>query len=114
MNSDLETLNAIREAAGALIDHAAGVDREAFDADRKTRSAVLFEIILIGEGVNRLSSDLLASYPDIPWSAMVAMRNRVAHSFSALRFDIVWQVVRVHAPVLLADLDRIIAREPTP
>jgi uncharacterized protein with HEPN domain len=56
----------IRDAAGALIDHASGIDRSAFDPDRKTRSAVLFEIIVIGAGVNRPSPDLLGRYPEIP------------------------------------------------
>jgi len=114
MSPDLETLGIVREAAAALIDHASGVNRATFDRDRKTRSAVLFEIILIGEGVNRLSPEVLGKYPQVPWSEVVGMRNRVAHSFSAVRFDIVWDVVRVHAPALLASLDRIIARESAP
>jgi uncharacterized protein with HEPN domain len=42
------------------------------------------------------------------------MRDRVAHSFDAIRFDIVWEVVEVHAPALLGDLDRIIAQETSP
>jgi uncharacterized protein with HEPN domain len=55
MSLDLKTLVIIREAITALIDHAAGLARVAFDADRKARSAVLFEIIIIGEGIKRLS-----------------------------------------------------------
>ena len=42
------------------------------------------------------------------------MRDRVAHSFDAIRFDIVWDVIQVHAPALLDDLDRVIALEVTP
>ena len=49
MNLDVKTLVIIREATSALIDHAAGRARVAFEADRKTRSAVLFEIIIIGD-----------------------------------------------------------------
>jgi len=58
--------------------------------------------------------DLLGRYPKVPWSEVVGMRDRVAHSFDAIRFDIVWEVVEVHAPALLGDLDRIIAQETSP
>jgi uncharacterized protein with HEPN domain len=114
MSFDLKTLVIIRDAARALIDHAAGLSRTSFEADRKTRSAVLFEIILIGEGIKRLSPDPLGRYPKVAWSEAVGMRDRVAHSFDAIRFDIVWDVVKVHAPTLLSDLDQIIAQETNP
>jgi uncharacterized protein with HEPN domain len=114
MSLDLKTLVIIREAITALIDHAAGLARAALDADRKTRSAVLFEIIIIGEGIKRLSPDLLGRYPQVPWSEVVGMRDRHAHSFDAIRFDIVWDVIQLHAPALLGDLDRVIALEVTP
>jgi uncharacterized protein with HEPN domain len=114
MNPDLKTLVIVRDAARALIDHAGGFSRVSFEGDRKTRSAVLFEIILIGEGIKRLSPDLLGRYPKVSWSEAVGMRDRLAHSFDAIRFDIVWEVVQVHAPAMLGDLDRIIAQETPP
>ncbi|HKM52686.1 MAG TPA: HepT-like ribonuclease domain-containing protein [Isosphaeraceae bacterium] len=114
MSPDLKTLVILRDAARALIDHAAGHTRDSFEADRKTRSAVLFEIILMGEAIKRLSPDLLARYPEVPWSQVVRMRDRLAHSFDTIRFDIVWDVIQVHASALLGDLDRILAQEANP
>ena len=55
MDLDLKNLAIIRDATGVLIDHGSGHDRMSFEADRKTRSAVLFEIVIQGEGVKRLS-----------------------------------------------------------
>jgi uncharacterized protein with HEPN domain len=51
MSADVRTLVIIRDAAQALIDHGTGQSRDSFELDRKTRSAILFEIILIGEGI---------------------------------------------------------------
>ncbi len=42
------------------------------------------------------------------------MRDRVAHSFDAIKFDLVWRVVQDDGPALLAFLDRIIALESNP
>ena len=114
MSLDLKALVFLRDAARAVIDHAVGQTRDSFEAERKTRSAVLFEIILIGGRIKRLSSGLLGRYPEGPWFQAVGMRDRLAHSFDAIRFDIVWDVVQVHAPPLLGDLDRIIALETDP
>ncbi len=114
MNPELKALSIIREAARALIHHADGHTRDSFEADRKTRSAVLFELILIGEGAKRLSPDLLGRYPEVPWSQVVGMRDRLAHSFDAIKFDLVWRVVRDDGPTFLASLDRIIALESNP
>jgi len=114
MNLDLKTLVIIRDATRALIDHAAGHTRASFEADRKTRSAILFEIVLQGEGVKRLSPEFRDRYPEVPWSQIAGMRDRLVHSFDSIRFDIVWDVAQVHAPGVLAALDQIIAKEPLP
>ena len=52
MSLDLKTLVIIRDAARSLIDYASGLARVHFESDRKTRSTILFEIILIDEGIS--------------------------------------------------------------
>jgi hypothetical protein len=86
MSLDLKTLVIIRDAARALIDHATGLARVHFESDRKTRSAILFEIILIGEGIKRLLPDLLGRYPKVPWSEVVGMRSCLTCSADTPKF----------------------------
>jgi uncharacterized protein with HEPN domain len=114
MNLDLDTLGHIRDATRAMMDHISGHDRTSFEADRKTRSAVLYEIVIQGEGVKRLSSDFRDRHPTVPWSQMAGMRDRIVHSFDEIDFDLAWNVARSVAPGLLADLDRSIAQESNP
>jgi len=114
MNLDLKTLVIIRDATRALIDHGSGHTRESFETDRKSRSAILFEIVLLGEGAKRFSPEFRARYPDVPWSQIAAMRDRLVHSFDTINFDIVWEVVNVHAPGVLTRLEEIIAKELRP
>lgn len=69
-----------------------GLTREAFLADRKTQQAVVLNLMVIGETVNRLHDDdaaFLARHPSLPWSAMRGMRNRIAHGY----FDIDMAIV---------------------
>jgi uncharacterized protein with HEPN domain len=50
MNRDTTYLKAIREAAQAMVGYVRGNTRDFFVGDRMTRSAVLYEIVIIGEG----------------------------------------------------------------
>lgn len=52
--------------------------------------AVLYNLVVIGEAVNALPSDLIAARPDIPWRDVVDMRNFLSHEY----FRIVANIVR--------------------
>ena len=111
MGLDLKALVMIQEAAAAVIGHASGHDRRSFELERKSRSAVLFEIVIQGEGVKRLSLDVRKRHLSVPWAEIAGMRDRIVHSFDVIDFDIVWDVAQTIAPSLLVDLDRVIADE---
>ncbi len=111
MNSDLGYVNGMRQAGAALVEHARRHSQASLEADRKTRSAVLYEIVVIGEGVKRLSPDFRALYPAVPWKRIAGTRDRVVHSFDEIDPQLIWEVAEVHIPRFLLDLDEIEARE---
>jgi uncharacterized protein with HEPN domain len=80
------------------------MDKAAFLADPKTQSAVLHQLLLLGEAVRRLSEAFRAAHPDIPWSLIVGMRNRLIHQYDAVDLDEVWRTVERDIPDLLASL----------
>ena len=107
MNPDLDALSVIRSAAEALVEHVAGYDQSAFEAERKVRSAVLYEIVVIGEGAKRLSPQFRERNPQIPWKQITGIRDRVVHSFDEVDLGMVWSVCQLHARSLIEALDRI-------
>ena len=104
MRRDEVTLVDIDAAAEAAISHAAGASREAFFADGKTRSAVVFELLVIGEAVKRLSPEFRAAHPEVDWAPMAGMRNRLIHAYDDIDFNIVWDVVTGALPRLREQL----------
>ena len=72
--SDLSRLADIVEAIGAIQGHLArgGLD------DELVYDAVRVRIIEIGEAVDGISEDLLATAPDVPWEAIARMRDHLA------------------------------------
>jgi toxin-antitoxin system antitoxin component len=69
-------------------------------------------ITAIGEGINRINStlpDFLDShFPEIPWKAIIGMRNHIAHGYFEIDADIVFSAVKVDIPELAQTIQRAI------
>lgn len=77
---------------------------EAFLADLKTQSAVLHQLLLIGEAVKRLSPAFRAAHPDLPWRLIAGMRDQLIHRYDSVDLDEVWNTVQRDLPILQAAL----------
>ena len=77
----------------ARIERFTAEGRSAFMADEKTQSAVVRQLEIIGEASKRVSEELKAATPDLPWREMAATRDRLIHGYFTVRLDIVWNVV---------------------
>ncbi len=113
-NHDLVSLGHIKTSGEAILDHVAGYTRERFEEDRKTRSAVLYEFVIAGEAVKRLSDATISAHPEIPWSKLAGMRDRLVHAFHRVDYEIVWDAAEKHVPLLIETITNIIAQETNP
>jgi uncharacterized protein with HEPN domain len=48
------------------------------------------------------------SAPDVPWSAIVGMRNRLVHAYFDVDADLVWKTIKVELPALKARLQALV------
>ncbi|MFT4156322.1 MAG: DUF86 domain-containing protein [Microbacterium sp.] len=56
-------------------------------------------IIKIGENVARLSDETIAANPQVPWSSIKRMRDRLlAHHDEATDYDAVWDTLAIDLP----------------
>ncbi|WP_199249517.1 DUF86 domain-containing protein [[Phormidium] sp. ETS-05] len=82
------------------------MDKLSLTQDIKTQSAVLYQIAILGEeAVKRLSPELRDNYPDIPWSAMAGMRDKLIHDYEGVNIDRVWLTLELSIPELLKKLN---------
>ena len=108
----LERLGHIQEAAAAIAGYA-GRSRAEFDRDPALRDAILYQVVVIGEAVKAaLAADptLEAALPDIEWSPMARMRDRVTHHYWTTDREVVWATATVAIPELRQALASAIAR----
>jgi uncharacterized protein with HEPN domain len=52
-------------------------------------AAVLHHLTVIGEAINRLSPELRARHPEVPWQQILAVRRRIVHAY----FDVDLQIL---------------------
>jgi uncharacterized protein with HEPN domain len=55
-----------------------------FIQDRKLYRACEREIEILGEAANRISDELKAAHPEVPWSKIVGTRHRLAHEYDEI------------------------------
>ncbi len=75
-----------------------GMNREAFDSDKKTFSAVVRQLEIIGEAAKQVPDEIRKTRPDVPWSEMAGMRDRLIHAYFGVDQDLVWQAVTERMP----------------
>ena len=71
------------------------------------RDVFVLGLIVIGEAVNALSSDVLAAAPEVPWRQIVRMRNRLTHAYFSIDMAVVDAVVVIDLPVLREAVERL-------
>lgn len=107
MNRNKEAIIDLIRACNLIIQFCKNIDKETFLTDEKTQSSVLYQVVIIGEAVNRLSPDFIQSYPQIPFNAIRGMRNRVVHEYKEVDVDILWEVTQTNIPELLSQFERL-------
>src|ERR1039457_7565115 len=79
MRHEPSFLKDILAACGKIEAIVAGTSEDSFLRDEVLPPAVLHHLTVIGEAISRLSVELRARYPDVPWRQIIAVRHRIVH-----------------------------------
>jgi uncharacterized protein with HEPN domain len=108
---DLTRLHHMQDAARETLVFMAGKTREDLANNRMLVLAVVKDLEIIGEAAGRISAECRARHPEIPWTDMIGMRNRLTHVYFSIDLDIVWDTVRNDLASLVEQLERVIQEE---
>lgn len=103
--------NRIRDVLDAITEireFTSDITFEEFQDDRKTITAVLYNLAIIGEAVRSIPPDLAASHPEIPWDDVRGMRNIVIHEYFQVNLSIIWQTIQEDLVILEFSLQKLI------
>lgn len=96
------------DAAETVGQFMSGRSRADLDSDRMLLFAVVRAIEVVGEAAGKVTEETRTGAPEIPWAAIVSMRNRLIHGYFDIDPEIVWKTVSKELPDLLPRLQRLL------
>ncbi|MBE3069798.1 MAG: DUF86 domain-containing protein [Planctomycetes bacterium] len=88
-------------AARLILEFKRGMDFATFASDAKTLSAIIHQLLIIGEATKRLSAEFKAAHPAIPWQDVARMRDKMIHHYEEVNRREVWRAAETDIPALL-------------
>jgi uncharacterized protein with HEPN domain len=101
-------LKDILEAINAIENFVNDIDFEKFKLDDKTSSAVIRKFEIIGEATKNIPKSIKRKYPDVPWKEMAGFRDKLIHFYFGIKYEIVWDTIKLKLPDLKQRLTKII------
>jgi uncharacterized protein with HEPN domain len=77
-----------------------GINKNEFKNNELVQSAVIRQIEIIGEASKKLSDKFKNNYPNIPWTDITGMRDKLIHGYFGVDIDIVWLTIQKDIPKL--------------
>jgi len=108
----IERMRHMRQAAEAIGQYVER-GRAAFDRDSAIREAIVYQIAVMGEAAKAVVAadpSLEAEIPEIEWSLLAKMRDKVTHQYWAVEAEIVWSTAETIVPQIRAVLTRALDR----
>ena len=102
MNRDDASLLDIINAAKRVLKFAEGLDKYALSLNEEKVSAILYQVIIIGEATVRLSLEFRTQHPEVPWKDVAGMRDILTHQYDRINPNTVWDVVQNDIPELIS------------
>jgi uncharacterized protein with HEPN domain len=82
--------------------------RADMDTNEMLALAIFRCLEVIGEAASRITKERRRELPQIPWSTVISLRNRIIHTYFDIDLDIVWSTTTQNLPQLIAELETII------
>jgi uncharacterized protein with HEPN domain len=98
--------------AMAEIDRYFPMERAAFDANPLLQSHIFRHVMIVGEAAFRLSKELKASNPQIPWIEIEGMRHILVHDYFKVDWEIVYTTAHSDIPKLKPRIEAALASLP--
>ena len=96
------------EACEAAQKFGTGRSRTELDIDKMLLFAIVRALEIIGEAASKVSDETRLATPGVPWSQIIAMRNRLVHAYFSIDTAIIWKTVIDEIPGLHSKLIQIL------
>lgn len=109
IRSDVDRLRDAREFARYARDDAGGLTADVLAEAGQPQRAALYDLAIVGEALNKVSSEIKSAAPALPWRPLADLRNFIVHAYWQIDLEIVADVMENRLDHIVAELDRLIA-----
>jgi uncharacterized protein with HEPN domain len=74
--------------------------RDVVEDDDFLPMAAQFLGIRLGEDVSNLTEEWRDAHPEVPWHDIRSLRNRLAHDYHSINFDLLWKAFSTGVPAM--------------
>lgn len=82
-------------------------DRQRFLDSKIVQDAVLRNLQTLAESTQRLSDQIKATEPSVPWRQIAGFRNVLAHGYLSIDLEVVWNTIEQDLDDLSVAIDRM-------
>lgn len=106
---DVVRLRHMLDAARKALEFTADGVPGGLEKDEQLALALVRLIEIVGEAAKNVSAPTRDAHPDLPWREMAGARDRLIHGYHDVDLDQVWVIVSQDLPVLVAQLEHLLA-----
>ena len=103
MKTERFHIDFILDSVRKIEEYTSGIDRESFDKNTMVQSAVILQLMLIGETSKKLSEET-KNKMDLPWKQIAGFRDMAIHDYVNLNLGKILDAVEDRIPELKVKL----------
>ncbi len=107
-NKEYISIEKMIEYINRAIKYTQGNTFEEFSNNQEKIDATVFAISQIGELVKNISNETIKKYPEIPWTIIKNLRNKIVHDYDGIKLDVIWDIIHEDIDLLKNQLNKIL------
>lgn len=104
---DLALLHDISAACSEIETFIRGMSRAAYLKDSMTQRAIERDLEIIGEAAKGLSDEIREEMKELPWRAIIGLRNVLIHNYGKVDPAMIWETIDLKVPQLQKRISKI-------
>ncbi len=90
--------------------YTANISYDDFIHNRQVSDAVNFNLQVIGEAANRISSEVRDRFNVVKWRRIIGLRNRIVHDYFGINYEMIWKIINKDIPELKYLLEEVLEK----
>ena len=111
-HDDRISVQQMLEAARSATTFMQDKSRHDLDCDEMLSLAIVRLLEVLGEAARRISTPYRDRTPQISWRQIIGTRDRLAHAYDDINYDIVFTIVKDELPALIVELEQLAGDPP--